>query len=262
MIDLHCHLLPGIDDGPSEMDESVALARALVADGVETVAATPHLRDDHPRVVPDELGPRCDELSARLDAEGVPLTVVSGGEVDLLWAMEASRESLAMATFGGRGTDLLLETPYGPLPERFEELLFGLGLEGFRILLAHPERNRTFQQDPTRLEALVDGGVLIQVTASSLAGKARRSPTTRLARSLVREGVAHVIASDSHSVNGFRGKLSDGVSAAAKVAPARAAWMTVDAPRAVLAGAALPTAPEQSQSGLIDRLGRLWRRWY
>ncbi len=260
MIDLHCHILPGIDDGPPEMDDSLALARALVADGVDTVAATPHLRADHPRVVPEELGPRCHELNSHLVACGVPLTVVSGGEVDVLWVRKASPEALVMASFGGRGTDLLLETPCGPLPESFENMLFALGLKGLRILLAHPERSRTFQQDPRRLAALVNDGVLIQVTASSLVGNPRRSPTTRLARSLVGDGLAHVIASDSHGGKVPRGKLSDGVAAAAKIAPARAAWMSLHAPRAVLAGEPLPAAPEQSRNRLTERLGRRWRR--
>lgn len=241
MVDLHCHILPGIDDGPPEMGDSVALARALAADGVRTVVATPHLRADHPRVVPEELRPRCDELNSRLAAEGVPLSVVSGGEVDLLCSQQVSRKRLALASFAGRGTDLLLETPYGPLPPNFEDLVLGLSRAGFRILLAHPERSGDFQRSPGRIAALVDDGVLVQVTASSLVDGPRRSPTRRPAGALLRDGLAHVLASDSHAAGG-RAKLSEGVAAAHTIAPARSGWMITGAPEAVLAGNALRAA--------------------
>ena len=112
-------------------------------------------------------------LQSALDAAGVALQVVSGGEVDVLWAQNASDEDLRAASYGGRGTDLLVETPYGELPPIFEDLLFKIRVRGFRVLLAHPERNRSFQQDPARLLRLVDGDVLVQVTAASVVGGGR-----------------------------------------------------------------------------------------
>lgn len=151
VIDLHCHLLPALDDGPAEEQASIALARGLVEDGVRIAAATPHLRSDHPDVAPAELAGRCRALEDRCADEGVPLRIVPGGEVDLLWAQSASAEDLALASYGQRGSDLLVETPYGPLPRSFERLVSELQEAGFRILLAHPERSPTFQQDPQRL---------------------------------------------------------------------------------------------------------------
>lgn len=188
VIDLHCHLLPALDDGPAEEQASIALARRLVEDGVRIAAATPHLRSDHPDVAPAELAGRCRALEDRCADEGVPLRIVPGGEVDLLWAQSASAEDLALASYGQRGSDLLVETPYGPLPRSFERLVSELQEAGFRILLAHPERSPTFQQDPQRLAELVARAVLVQVTASSLVGNPRRSRSTGLARALVENG--------------------------------------------------------------------------
>lgn len=143
MVDIHCHILPGIDDGPPDTEGSIALARALSA-GAFAVTATPHLRSDHPRVIVGELAGRCESLNETLSRHDVKLVVVPAAEVDLLWAQIASTESLVRASYGQRGTDLLVETPYGPLPPNFKGLLSQLVSEGFRILLAHPERNPTF----------------------------------------------------------------------------------------------------------------------
>jgi protein-tyrosine phosphatase len=237
VIDLHCHILPGIDDGPPHEEDSLALGRALAAGGCQIVAATPHLREDHPGVRVEEIAERCEGLNEALAAASIALLVVPAGEVDVLWARGASDEQLRLATYGQLGADLLLETPYGPLPDAFEDVVGGLRARGLRVLLGHPERNPTFQRDPARLARLVSDGVLVQVTAQSLIDEGRRSASRELAVALVEQGLAHVIASDSHSAGRFRPpNLADGVLAAARIAPERATWMAVDAPLAVLAG--------------------------
>jgi protein-tyrosine phosphatase len=251
-IDTHVHLLPGIDDGPATLDESVDLARLLVEDRVGTAVATPHVRPDHPGVVPAELSGRCSALEEELQRAGVPLEVVAGGEVDLIWAGEASDEDLRLTTYGQRGRFVLVETPYSPLPRHFEQVLFELQMRVPGILLAHPERNPTFQQDPRRLDELVDGGILLQITASSLVTGG--SGSGRSARDLVKRRRAHVIASDAHGAERVaRSPLAAGVEVAARLAPERAEWMVVDAPAAVLAGRT-PKPPEPP-----PRRGRLAR---
>ena len=138
------------------------------------MACTPHLRADFPDVdVLLDSRSAWPTLQARLHQERIPLELVYGGEVDVLWAQSASDEELRAASYGGRGTDLLVETPYGELPGMFEDLLFRIRVRGFRILLAHPERNRSFQRDPARLVRLVEGDVLVQLTAASVTGGGR-----------------------------------------------------------------------------------------
>ena len=242
MIDLHAHLLPGLDDGPSDEAGAIALAAEAVARGVRVMAATPHLRADFPAVRADELPERVAALRAALARAGVELDVVSGGEVDILWALRASDAALGAASFGARGSDLLLETPYGELPAMFEDMLFQVQVRGFRILLAHPERNPSFQADPGRLDEIVDRGVLLQLTAASLTARSR-SRAERLARRLVVRGRAHVIASDVHRAGGRRASLGEGLAAAERAGGERARWMVTTAPAAILAGSPLPAAP-------------------
>src|SRR5947209_12640852 len=160
VVDLHTHILPGIDDGPPDEDTSVEFARALAADGVTTVAATPHLRADHPGVVPGELEERCGELQERLDAEEIPLRLVAGAEVDLNAAMMAGADDLRAASYGGRSDYMLVETPYNSLSRNFEDMMFrAVSSRGIGIVLAHPERNLMLQRDIDRVARLVDRGV-------------------------------------------------------------------------------------------------------
>ena len=260
MIDLHCHILPGIDDGPETIGDALELARQLASAGVRKVAATPHLRDDHPAVRAAELARRCADLAERLRSSEIALEVIPAAEVDLVRALDATDEERRLASYGQRGTDILLEAPYGPLPTSFEEQLFELSVRGYRILLAHPERNPSLQRDPARLSELVRRGVLLQVTAGSLLPRPAGSRSGEFARSLVANGIAHVLASDSHGPRGPRREpLSAGLAEARALAGAFADWMVEESPAAILAGEALPPPPaaaRPARRGLRERLAR------
>jgi protein-tyrosine phosphatase len=265
VIDLHSHVLPGIDDGAADIEESLALLRVAAYDGTTELAATPHLRPDYPSVHVDDLADAVASVNERVPAD-LDVRVIPAAEVDLLWSLSATDDELRLASFAQHGTDLLVETPYGSLPENFEELLFRLVERGYRILLAHPERSVAFQRDPARLARLVERGVLIQVTLPSLLSANGRSRSRALAFDLIREGLAHNIASDAHTPGPVRPpRLGAGVAAAARVAPARAEWMVTDAPAAILAGEPLPAPPvEQPRmehaARSRGRLSKLLRR--
>ena len=248
MIDLHAHVLPGLDDGPSTLEGSLDLVRAAKADGIRTLVATPHVREDYPAVRPAELSPRCAELNEQIARNGDGIRVVPGAEVSLTWAAKASPEELQLVTYAQRGSDLLLETPSLPLTHLFHEVVFKIAAVGIRILLAHPEQCPTFQRTPERLRKLTEQGVLLQLNATSLL-RQRRSRTRALATRLIEEGVAHAMASDAHSAGSWRPPaLAAGVAAAARLDSGRATWMVTDAPAAILAGERLPPAPERSRS--------------
>jgi protein-tyrosine phosphatase len=241
MVDLHFHILPGVDDGPPDMTRSIELARAAQADGIQIIAATPHLREDYPGLRVDELGPRCAALNAAIAAADIAVEVVPAGELDVLWVRAASVEELQLASFGQAGTDVLLETPYGPIAPSFEVAIDRLWSLGYRVLLAHPERNRTFQQTPSRLAELVRRGLLVQVTAGSLASRDSRSRSRATGLQLIESGMAHVLASDAHRATEFRPpNLAAGRAAVAKLDPQHARAMVLDNPLAILAGAPLP----------------------
>ena len=231
------------------MEAALALANMAVTDGVETVVATPHLRADHPGVKPRELAGRVAHVQEQLSNHEIHLRVITGAEVDLLWAREASKQDLELASLGQAGRDILLETPYSTLSSLFEPMVAEIAGKGYRITLAHPERNGSFQRRPERLELLIDSGVLIQLSAGSLLGR-KSSPEQQLALRLLEGRRAHVLASDAHTTEPWRRpNLSAGFAALAALSPSLATWMVRDAPGAILAGRRLTSPPEVKATG-------------
>jgi protein-tyrosine phosphatase len=244
VIDLHTHVLPGIDDGPELLAGSVAIAEVAAHGGTRTLVATPHLRADHPEVRPAELAGRARELGAYLRGRGLPVDILPGAEVDLEAAEGLPDAELALATLAGNGRDLLLETPHGRLPAGFDERVLALAARGFRLTLAHPERSPEVQP---LLGRLVEAGVLLQLTARSLVGRGATRPA---ARTLLERGWAHVLASDAHALDRRPPDLGARVRQAADALPHAAAeleWMVTAAPRAILDGAPLPKRPARGR---------------
>jgi protein-tyrosine phosphatase len=238
VIDLHCHLLPGIDDGPATTADALALARAFLAEGITCVAATPHVSPDHPNgaaVVGDAWSALVDELGRAQ----VPLEVVAGAELDLLHAVSLPEAELAGLTLGRDGA-LLVECPFAAVVPQFELLVGRLQDKGFRVVLAHPERSAAFLRDPELLRRLVRGGALASLTGASFAGRFGRT-SRRYACWALDEGLAHDVATDAHDAVRrppvMRGPLEEaGYGWAAE-------WLTVEVPAAVLAGEPLPARP-------------------
>jgi protein-tyrosine phosphatase len=244
-VDIHAHVLPGIDDGPRDLEGALELARAALAAGTTTIAATPHLRSDFPDVHVSELADRCRELRGALEREAIALRLIGGAEVSLSWALDASADELRLASYDQRGTDLLIETPSSNVIG-IDRLLYELRSSGYRIVLAHPERNPQFARHETQLRALTEQGVLLQVNAESLLGPAGRSGPRRFARQLCTQGLAHVVASDGHRAARWRPvtELAEAAHPAERlIGAARAQWMMSHAPLAILEGRDLPEPP-------------------
>jgi protein-tyrosine phosphatase len=244
-VDIHAHVLPGIDDGPAELDGALEMLRTAAGCGISTIVATPHVRSDFPDVHVPELAGRCQALRDRIAGEDLGLELVCGAEVSLVWAVDASDEQLRLVTYGQRGTDVLIETPLAATAG-LDTLLYELRVRGLRVTLAHPERSRELQRGPSPLAELVTRGILLQVNADSVLGNGRRSATAKLGIALCRDGLAHALASDAHRAESWRpvSRLVEAVEAvAALVGPDRAHWMASDAPAAILAGTELPEAP-------------------
>jgi len=197
-VELHFHLLPGVDDGPATMDDSLELARATVSEGTGTVVATPHVRPDF---VDDvwQLPGRVAELRAVLAAEGVPLTVLCGAELGHMMVGrlgQAELELLAQGPAGGRW--LLVEAPFEGIGEDFHEATSELRERGFGVLVAHPERSADAAHDGARgLRRELAAGSLAQLNALSLTGD-HGGQARAAALALAREGLAAVVASDAH----------------------------------------------------------------
>jgi protein-tyrosine phosphatase len=250
MIDLHCHLLPGVDDGPSDMAGSVAMARAHVDAGVTTVACTPHVDWEMPNDA-GAIGFAVEALRTALKEADVPLQIVAAAEVGLTRAAELPDEELGRLTFAG-GRWLLLEAPLrGEVG--VEQAVNFVAMRGHRILLAHPERSPAFQRDIPALRRLVDGGVLCQVTATALTGQFG-STVQRCARTLMAEGLVHVIASDAHDTRRRPPGLSEHVVEAGF--GAQTEYLTDIVPAAILSGGPIPARPTQAPATRLRR-----RRW-
>jgi protein-tyrosine phosphatase len=238
VIDLHCHILPGIDDGPDDLAGSIAMAREHVARGTSTVVATPHVGWDYPNTV-DVIEAGVAEVNAALRAEDIELEVLPGAEVALTRAVDMSAEQLAGLRLGGSPW-LLLEAPISVDSPGIEGLVGIVQSRGVRVLLAHPERCASFHTDPDLLERLVAGGCLAQVTAGALNGFFGRT-VQAAARRYVEAGLVHVVASDSHDASHRVPGMVDDMDAAG-YGPLRE-WMGHDVPRALLDGVPIPGRP-------------------
>lgn len=238
MIDLHSHILPGLDDGVRTLEDALALARAAAAEGVEAIAATPHVREDYPTTA-ERMEQGVAALTAALDEAGVAIRVLSGGELDLEWLSRLEPGEVARFTLGGSGTYLLLEFPYAGWPLSLLPAIARLRSTGVTPLLAHPERNSSVQERPERLEEAIAAGALAQVTSASIEGRLGRRARAA-ARRLLELGLVDVIASDSHGAE----VRSFGLRAAAESLgdEGLARYLTVEAPAAIVAGRPLEPA--------------------
>jgi protein-tyrosine phosphatase len=256
VIDLHSHILPGVDDGPATLEGSLELARAAVAAGTRTILATPHIHTDE-RIDAALVADRLAVLRPALAEEGIPLEVLPGGEIAIWRLADLGDDALRELALGG-GPYLLVESPFSPQAAAFEPIVLDLLTRGHRVLLAHPERCPAFQRDPMRLERLVEGGVLVQVTAASMTG-AFGTTAKRFTSALLRYGLVHVIASDAHDHVKRPPGLTAGFEALERELPGlgeQRAWMTEGVPRAILDGAPLPEQPPPPrQAGFLRRLG-------
>lgn len=238
MIDLHCHILPGIDDGPATIEESVAMARAAHAAGTRAIVATPHVswryaNESH------SIARLVERVNARLEEEGVGVKIHAGAEVAMTRVSELGADELARLTLGG-GRWLLLEPPFTPVGTGFELAVAQASGQGHRIVLAHPERCPAFHRDPHALRALVQGGALTSITAGSLTGRFG-GEVRRFALALLEQGLVHNVASDAHDVH----HRPPSIAAELREAGAQelAQWLTEDVPQAILSGTAIPARP-------------------
>lgn len=238
-------MLPGLDDGPATLDQSLAMARAAVAAGTTTLVATPHLNTRF-GVRLDQVAERVADLRAALDGAGIPLRLEAGAEVAASRLPELEDDAAHAAACLGDGPWLLVECPLEPVPSMaFDAAVLELLQNGRPVVLAHPERSPGFQRDPNRLGRLVDAGALCSLTAGAFGGQFG-GLVQRASLNLLSAGLCHDVASDAHDAVHRGPTLLDGlpgVRPGASDVPAHVRWLTTDAPAAILAGDDLPDPP-------------------
>src|SRR4051794_20925975 len=243
MVDLHFHLLPGIDDGPEDVAASVELAHAAADAGVTTIVATPHV--DHtygvrPQVIADRVTALVDTPQMRQ----LGIRVVAGAEVALTRALELSDAELGAATIG-EGPWILLECPLS-WENVLEMGVSRLRSRGNEVVLAHPERSPSMVRDPDRLERLVAQGCLASITDASLRGRFG-GPVKEAALTFLERGLVHNVTSDAHDAARRAPGLRNGLEAVENELPGvgtLAGWLTSGVPEAVVAGASAPPRPD------------------
>jgi protein-tyrosine phosphatase len=199
MVDIHHHLLPGLDDGSNSMDTSVAMAKLAVDEGITHVVCTPHANGNY-RYDPAVIATKTDELRARLAAQNIPLTLGSGCDFHMSFEnVTQAKTDPKRFSINGRGY-LLVEVPDYGLPPGLSETFYELELAGLTPILTHPERNPTLQNEPGRLADWLRAGVLIQVTADSLTGHKGRK-AERMAHDLLEKRWVHFLATDAHNTS-------------------------------------------------------------
>ena len=252
MIDLHCHMLPGIDDGAGDLAVAVAMAQAAVADGIRVTACTPHI---YPGLYENDAGGIRRALAAlrtELARRGIPLALVQGADVHLVPEVLDGLRRGRIPTLNGTRY-LLLEPPHHVAPPRFEDAVFALAAAGYVPVITHPERLSWIENHYEVFVRLARRGVWMQVTAGSVTGRFGRRPRYWAER-LLDEGWVHILATDAHGVAKRPPLLAEAREAAAlRVGAEEAEALVLQRPKGVIdnvdpaglkpvpgAGAALP----------------------
>jgi protein-tyrosine phosphatase len=253
VIDLHCHVLPGIDDGPATIEDSVVLARAALAAGIETLVATPHVNSRTPNDA-DTIAAVLAILRERLAREQVEVEVLPGAEIALSQLVELDSEQLSRLGLGG-GRWLLVEPPFALVAPALEGMVMELRRKRRPVVLAHPERCPALQRDRGVVPRLADAGVLMSITAGSLVGRFG-GEVRRYALELAHQGLIHNVTSDAHDTVKRPPGLADELDQAGLEPLAE--WLTQLVPAAILADEPIPPQPVVERAR-ASRGPRAWR---
>jgi protein-tyrosine phosphatase len=197
LVDIHCHLLAGLDDGPRTAEEALQMCRAAYAEGTRLIAATAHQNPRYPAVTPERIRQATQALRAQLREQRLPLTVFPCAEVMVQPDLETAWDNGELLSVADRGQFLLLEMPHGLVLD-VRDLVARLAEQGVRVILAHPERSPDLLHGGGEVADLIRAGCLVQISASSLT-RPRSPHDLRALRLWVRRGMVHLIGSDGHS---------------------------------------------------------------
>jgi len=261
MIDLHTHILPGVDDGVKTIDDAVLFARVAAADGVTTIVATPHYREGfYMNTRPDVLAGVA-VLNERLQAEQIPIEILPGAEIHISADLVSRVKSGHAPTLADNGRTVLFELSMSQYPPDLEQLVFQMRLAGLQVLFAHPERIRYFQDDIARYEAVIRLGAFGQITTGSVTGVFGED-VMEFSEELARKRLVHVVASDAHNTRGRPPVLSSSLERLGSwIGDDFAARMTEEFPKAFIEGRD-PDLPPPREEPVRRRswASRLFRR--
>ncbi len=200
MIDIHCHILPAIDDGASNEEDSLAMLKVAVDEGIRTIVATPHhnrkYSNDQQKILT-----KVAELNELIAAKDLPIKVIPGQEIRIYGELLLDYENNKLVTIGNTSRYMLIEFSSNHVPHYAERLLYDMELHGLKPIIVHPERNAEIMENPDKLYQLVQKGALTQVTACSVTGYFGKK-IQKFTHQLIEANLTHVIASDAHNTTG------------------------------------------------------------
>jgi protein-tyrosine phosphatase len=199
LIDLHCHLLPGVDDGSKNLAMSLDMARMACADGITTVVCTPHILPTVYENKGPEIKAAVTLLQQALSSADIPLSLLSGADVHMVPDLVSGLNDGRILTLAG-SRYLLLEPPHHVMPRQLDECIFKLQSAGYVAILTHPERLSWIEPQYVLIRRMVHRGLWIQLTAGSLTGRFGQGPRYWAER-MLDEGLCHVMATDAHNTS-------------------------------------------------------------
>ncbi|AYV73349.1 tyrosine protein phosphatase [Bacillus sp. PK3-056] len=209
MIDIHSHILPGIDDGAKTIKDSIEMAKVALNEGITTIIATPHHKNNQFNNLKSSILTKVNDLNSVLKQENIPLTVLPGQEVRIYGEVIEDYYKEEILTLNHTNY-LFIEFPSTSVPRYAERLLYELQTEGIIPIIVHPERNKELQEKPDLLYQFVKNGVLTQVTASSVAGYFGKN-VKKFSEQLIEHNLTHFIASDAHNIHNRNFKMMDAI---------------------------------------------------
>ncbi|MBO9130032.1 CpsB/CapC family capsule biosynthesis tyrosine phosphatase [Bacillus sp. 165] len=210
MIDLHCHILPDIDDGPKNIEESLLMAQEAAAKGIRTIVATPHRNAKYKSEV-QEILYKVKMLNEQLNQQNIPLNVVPGQEIRLYGEIVPDIMNQSLLTINGANKHIFIEFPSDHVPRYAERLLYEIQLQGIIPVVVHPERNAEIAEQPSLLYNLIKKGALSQITAASVTGAFGKN-IKKLSLQLIEHNLTQMIASDAHNTTNRSFALSEAYS--------------------------------------------------
>jgi protein-tyrosine phosphatase len=262
LIDLHSHLLPGIDDGSKDLAMSLAMARMASADGISTIACTPHIL---PGVYNNNglaIRKAVARLAQSINEAGIPISLVTGADVHIAPDLDVQlKDGRALTLNNSRY--FLLEPPHHVLPPRLDDLIFGLQAAGYVPILTHPERLSWLEGHYDLIGRLVSSSVLMQITAGSVMGRFGRRPCYWAER-MLDEGLCHLLATDAHNTEQRVPRLAEARDVVAqRLGDDEAINLVLRRPQGILnnvSPAELPPLPQDKgwQEGSAAEAPTLW----
>ncbi len=252
MVDIHCHILPNLDDGAESFEVACAMAESAIADGITHVVGTPHANSHFP-FVPELVKERRDELQARFEGR---LTLATGCDFHLSYDnLQEIRHDAERFTLNQKGY-LLVEFADYSIPSSLDQALHELQLAGLRPIVTHPERNPLIRAQPERLFRWLQQGCYVQITAQSLFGKWGKA-AQETAEEWLDKGAVHFLASDAHNTTSRPLRLREAFDYVAKTrGESVAEALLVNNPRAVFDGLPLPYVPELPEESAGENSGK------